>query len=94
MLLIIGAYQAMAQDSAGGDEVISADCISSAPAGWVTYIIQANDTLSGIAARSGSDVQELARVNCITDRRLIMIAVKMREAGAEVAITEVFKCLK
>ena len=65
--------QAMAREveNALDDGDLPANCIPTRPAGWVTYVIQANDTLSGIAARTGSRVQELVRVNCITNRRLI-----------------------
>ncbi len=70
LLVILGAHQVMAQDSLD-DGIIPADCTPARPLGWVTYVIQANDTLSGIAARTGSRIQELARVNCISNRRLI-----------------------
>ncbi|PWK83180.1 LysM domain-containing protein [Lentzea atacamensis] len=39
----------------------------SAPSGWVDYTIRWGDTLSGIAARTGTSVAELARVNGIAN---------------------------
>ncbi|WP_141981005.1 GH25 family lysozyme [Saccharothrix saharensis] len=38
-----------------------------APSGWVPYVIQPGDTLSGIAARTGTTVAELASRNGIAD---------------------------
>lgn len=51
---------------------IPADCVVTAPAGWVSYAIRAGDSLSSIAARSGSSVAELVRVNCLSNPRYIV----------------------
>lgn len=42
-----------------------------APSGWVPYVIQPGDTLSGIAARTGTTVGELASRNNIPNPNLI-----------------------
>ncbi|WP_179118082.1 GH25 family lysozyme [Saccharothrix sp. ALI-22-I] len=42
-----------------------------APSGWVSYVIQPGDTLSGIAARTGTTVGELASRNGIANPNLI-----------------------
>jgi len=34
---------------------------------WVAYVVRAGETLSGIAARAQTSVEELRRVNCLTD---------------------------
>ncbi len=54
-------------------------CTPTRPEGWITYVIQRHDTLSAIAARTDSSVDELVRVNCITNRRLI-------QPGAEIFV--------
>lgn len=52
------------------------------PGGWVSYLVQSGDTLSGIAAARGTSVDELARVNQIRDRNLIYVGqVLMVPAG-------------
>jgi LysM repeat protein len=51
---------------------IPASCTVSIPAGWVTYTVRRGDTLSSIAARSGSQVSELVRVNCLVNPRMII----------------------
>lgn len=56
-------------DDGGSDD---AACVTTAPAGWTTYNIRPGDTLSSVAARSGSSLAELARVNCISDVRLLI----------------------
>lgn len=56
-----------------GAVVIPADCVPAMPSGWTTYTIQAGDTLSAIAAGSGSSISELAVANCITDPRFIVV---------------------
>jgi LysM repeat protein len=35
------------------------------PAGWYAYVVQAGDTLAGLAARTGTSVAELASANCM-----------------------------
>jgi LysM repeat protein len=62
--------QAVAREVESADDV-QPGCTPTRPEGWVTYVIQPGNTLSGIAARTGSSVQELARVNCIANPRRI-----------------------
>ncbi len=40
-------------------------CVPSPPSGWVRYIIQANDTLSGLATRGNTTLQRIQEVNCL-----------------------------
>lgn len=47
-------------------------CASDTPDGWRNYRVRAGDTLSSIAARTGISVEELARVNCIDDVRVVI----------------------
>lgn len=54
------------------DLTIPADCTVNAPAGWVSYTIRSGESLSSIAARSGSRVSELVRVNCLSNPRIIV----------------------
>lgn len=51
--------------------MIPANCAPAQPAGWISYTVQRGDTLSSIAARSGSSVQELTAINCIVNPRII-----------------------
>ncbi|MBZ0275993.1 MAG: DUF5666 domain-containing protein [Anaerolineae bacterium] len=57
--------------------VIPVDCVPAMPAGWTTYVIQSGDTLSGIAAGSGSTVGELAVANCIQDPRFVVVGMEI-----------------
>ena len=50
----------------------SATVCPNPPDGWVGYSVQRGDTLSDIAARSGSTVSELQRVNCLRNPRHIV----------------------
>ena len=52
--------------------VIPENCVVNAPAGWVSYTIRPGDSISSIAARSGSDVAQLIQVNCIANPRFIV----------------------
>ncbi len=47
-------------------------CIPSEPEEWVEYSVRPNDNLSGLAAATGITLEELMRVNCLTDRGLIV----------------------
>lgn len=54
----------------GQDEVLpavtaTAIVCSSPPASWFGYLVQPGDRLGDIAARSGTSIQELQRVNCL-----------------------------
>ncbi len=43
----------------------------SLPAGWTTYKVAVGDTLSEIALRAGATLDELVRINCLTEPRNI-----------------------
>lgn len=45
----------------------------SQPPGWVVYIVQRGDTLTSIAAASGTTVQNLQEVNCLTNANSIVV---------------------
>jgi len=47
----------------------------------LTYTVQFDDTLSAIAARYGTWVDELAAANCITDKDLIVVGQVLRVPG-------------
>lgn len=57
---------------------------SPSPSGYTTYVIQPGDTLSGIAARFGTTVSELASLNGISDPNLIYAGstLKVPEGGS------------
>lgn len=40
------------------------------PAGWVEYVVDIGDTLSGLAERTGLAVEEIQRANCLTSDEL------------------------
>lgn len=42
------------------------------PPGWLTYVVQANDTLYSLAARTGTAVDALKAANCLLDDILIV----------------------
>jgi LysM repeat protein len=71
--------QAVAREVERAADDTPTTCTPTRPEGWVTYVIQHDDTLSEIALRTGSTVEELVRVNCITNRRLI-------QPGAEIFV--------
>jgi len=45
---------------------------------WLVYIVQAGDTLSKIASRTGSSVQTLADANCLRDVNTISVGQSLR----------------
>ncbi len=47
-------------------------CTPTQPQGWAVYSVEPNDTLSGIAASTGATLEVLMRVNCLTDRNLVV----------------------
>ena len=55
----------------------AATCATTTPSGWRDYQIRGGDTLSAIAARAGITVEELARVNCINDIRLVVVGANL-----------------
>lgn len=60
---------------AGDDDrrniTLPANCTPVQPAGWTSYTVQPGDTLSSIAARSGSSLSDLIFFNCISNPRLL-----------------------
>ena len=61
-----------AASAQGNASPVEQACIVVQPTGWVEYGVVSGDTLSDIAANTGSTVDELARVNCIVDARRIV----------------------
>lgn len=47
-------------------------CIPARPAGWVNYVIQSGDTVSGLATSRGITIEQLLTVNCLNDPRRIL----------------------
>lgn len=45
-------------------------CVRTRPSGWVTYVVQAGDTLSALATRRNTTVARLKQVNCLTSDRI------------------------
>ena len=43
-----------------------------AASGWMTYRVQAGDTLSGLALNTGTTVAELRRINCLTEDTIVV----------------------
>lgn len=64
-------------DDDDDDDNGTVGCVISPPAGWVTYTVRRGDALSSIAARSGSTVEELMRVNCIDNPRFIVAGARI-----------------
>lgn len=52
--------------------VTTTTCAPLQPDGWISYTIQTGDTLSGLATRSGTTLERLMEVNCLSDARLII----------------------
>lgn len=52
-------------------EPTSTPCTPSAPSGWVAYQVQAGDTLSAIASRTGSVEDKLRGANCLSSETII-----------------------
>ena len=49
-------------------------CGVSTPEGWVSYAVQAGDTLSELALNTGAMLEQVQTVNCITDPRLLRVS--------------------
>jgi hypothetical protein len=47
-------------------------CVPSAPVGWVGYLIQTGDTVAGLAAMTGTSVEQLVTVNCLPQTLMII----------------------
>lgn len=43
------------------------------PVGWVRYLIQPGDTLSGLAVATGGTINEIMAANCLEDARSIIV---------------------
>jgi LysM repeat protein len=72
------SFAILAPASAQDDTADTAtDCRPSPPDGWVGYSVQRGDTLSEIAARTGSTVSELQRINCIHNARQIRVGQRL-----------------
>src|SRR5690606_38290742 len=52
--------------------ITTTGCVAVQPAGWVTYSVQSGDTLSGLAAPTGSTLAQLISVNCLENPRLLV----------------------
>jgi LysM repeat protein len=48
-------------------------CRPQQPDGWIEYVIQRGDTLSGLAARAGITLERLLRTNCLTQDAPIVV---------------------
>lgn len=48
-------------------------CVPTAPEGWIEYNIRQGDTLSALAANTGTTVDELLEANCIDDPRALRV---------------------
>lgn len=48
-------------------------CTPTLPAGWVRYVVQSGDTVSGLAAATGASVDQLLTVNCLPLNRMIIV---------------------
>ncbi|RMF78385.1 MAG: LysM peptidoglycan-binding domain-containing protein [Chloroflexi bacterium] len=48
------------------------ECVVTQPEGWVEYRIRPGETLFAIAGRNGTTFDVLARINCITNPRVIL----------------------
>ncbi|MCU0498743.1 MAG: LysM peptidoglycan-binding domain-containing protein [Anaerolineae bacterium] len=59
------------------DPTPDAGCQVVQPEGWELYTVEAGDTLSGLAATTGTTITELMRVNCITDARIITVGSRL-----------------
>lgn len=75
VIVLNGQWIAREVESAAVEVTVTvpANCTPAQPAGWVTYTIQAGDTLSSIAFGSGSSVQDIATANCITNASSIQV---------------------
>jgi LysM repeat protein len=69
LVVLLMVNTAFAQDATNPNVT----CVPQKPDGWTTYTIQEGDTLSSIALRTGTTVQELLSVNCITNRGMIVV---------------------
>lgn len=52
---------------------VATTCTPTLPAGWVSYVVQSGDTVSGLAAVTGASVDELLTVNCLPQTRMIIV---------------------
>ncbi|MCB0132668.1 MAG: LysM peptidoglycan-binding domain-containing protein, partial [Caldilineaceae bacterium] len=68
-----GAAQppASANPSVASPSLVTSTCRRAAPSGWGAVPINRGDTLSEIAAQSGTSVQQLMNANCLTSDKII-----------------------
>jgi LysM repeat protein len=55
------------------DDPRAAGCTVPIPDGWQPYTVQAGDRVFRLAVDSGTTVEEVARVNCLADARLLQV---------------------
>lgn len=53
--------------SGGGVATIPAPANCAFPSGWVQYVVEPGDSISGLAEATGTTVQLLMSANCLTD---------------------------
>lgn len=70
--LVNGALVAI-EIAAAQQTVPAPDCATTLPDGWYSYTVRPGDTLSGIALRAQTTVEELIRVNCVDNPRLLVV---------------------
>ncbi len=51
----------------------STTCAPTLPDGWVSYVVQSGDTVSGLALITGTSAEELIAVNCLPETRMIVV---------------------
>lgn len=66
------AFTPEATAEARAVEATPAVCAATLPDGWIAYTVQSGETLSDLAARTGSSTQALADANCLADSRRII----------------------
>ena len=55
----------------------SDNCVVMRPDRWVRYTVRIGDILSALAVETNSTVEELARVNCLKDTRLLVVGQRL-----------------
>ena len=71
---VFGSIGATATATVGAS---STECVPAPPQGWAEYTIQAGDTLSGLAARGGVTIDDVAAANCLSDTRIIIAGTRL-----------------
>ncbi|GIK30034.1 MAG: LysM peptidoglycan-binding domain-containing protein [Anaerolineae bacterium] len=52
-------------------------CVPERPTGWITYRVRLGDTLSSLAVATGTTIQRLIDVNCLTDPDVLVVGVEL-----------------